>query len=321
MGWPALPAIDLYAGGPAYPLSSLGVRLRGQPIGETTVLAGVFDDNPPGGPFDNDTQMRGRRAIRHRSSISAPARCSSPRCNTPSTSPRRQHVGRGPADPHRACRHLQAWRLGRHRRLSRPALRCARRLARRPGQHRHAEASAPQFQRLRRGRPNGLAAGPRRPALGRRVSRPMGAPGDRNLVDFSVNAGVTLKAPLPGRDNDTFGVGFGVVRLGAHARGFDKDISLFTGLYYPVRWSRSSWKSPTSISRRPGCSCSRTSRYYFTPGGGEPIREPRPPDRQRGRVRAAIKRRVLTVAPPSNFAVATTAVSRSAPQRTSALSS
>ncbi len=30
MGWPMVPSADLYAGGPAYPLSSLGVRLRGQ---------------------------------------------------------------------------------------------------------------------------------------------------------------------------------------------------------------------------------------------------------------------------------------------------
>ena len=31
MGWPMVPSADLYAGGPAYPLSSLGVRLRAQP--------------------------------------------------------------------------------------------------------------------------------------------------------------------------------------------------------------------------------------------------------------------------------------------------
>ncbi len=49
MGWPLIPSVNLYAGGPAYPLSSLGVRLRVQPIDNMTVLAGVFDDNPPGG--------------------------------------------------------------------------------------------------------------------------------------------------------------------------------------------------------------------------------------------------------------------------------
>jgi porin len=55
-GWPALPTEDLYGGGPAYPLSSLGVRRRGKPASEVTVLAGAFDDNPGGGAFDQDAQ-------------------------------------------------------------------------------------------------------------------------------------------------------------------------------------------------------------------------------------------------------------------------
>ncbi len=59
MGWPLIPSVNLYAGGPAYPLSSLGVRLRVQPIDNTTVLAGVYDDNPPGGSFFDDSQVRG----------------------------------------------------------------------------------------------------------------------------------------------------------------------------------------------------------------------------------------------------------------------
>ena len=45
-GWPILPSFDQYAGGPAYPLSSLGIRLRWRPTGALTVLGGVFDDNP-----------------------------------------------------------------------------------------------------------------------------------------------------------------------------------------------------------------------------------------------------------------------------------
>ena len=59
MGWPMVPSADLYAGGPAYPLSSLGVRLRARPNENLTLLAGVFDDNPPGGPFNDDSQLRG----------------------------------------------------------------------------------------------------------------------------------------------------------------------------------------------------------------------------------------------------------------------
>ncbi|MBV8629100.1 MAG: carbohydrate porin, partial [Paraburkholderia sp.] len=47
-GWNVLPSTDLPAGGPAYPLSSLGVRVRAQPSDAVTVLAGVFDGNPAG---------------------------------------------------------------------------------------------------------------------------------------------------------------------------------------------------------------------------------------------------------------------------------
>lgn len=59
MGWPLIPSVDLYAGGPAYPLSSLGIRIRAQPMSNMTILGGVFDDNPPGGSFYDDSQIRG----------------------------------------------------------------------------------------------------------------------------------------------------------------------------------------------------------------------------------------------------------------------
>ena len=61
MGWPMLPSADLYAGGPAYPLSSLGVRLRSNAIGPFTILAGAFDDNPPGGPVRRRQPVARRR--------------------------------------------------------------------------------------------------------------------------------------------------------------------------------------------------------------------------------------------------------------------
>ncbi|MDR3629167.1 MAG: carbohydrate porin [Desulfocapsaceae bacterium] len=62
MGWPNVASADLYAGGPAYPLSTLGIRLRGQPTGSLKLLGGVFDDNPPGGSFNDDSQLRGNEA-------------------------------------------------------------------------------------------------------------------------------------------------------------------------------------------------------------------------------------------------------------------
>src|SRR6195952_2909691 len=73
MGWPMLPSADLYAGGPAYPLSSLGIRFRANNLGPFSVLGGVFDDNPPGGPFDNDSQLLGAERTGTRFSLSTGA--------------------------------------------------------------------------------------------------------------------------------------------------------------------------------------------------------------------------------------------------------
>ncbi len=45
-GWPMVPSADLPGGGPAYPLSALGVRLRARPVDPLTFLAGVFNGSP-----------------------------------------------------------------------------------------------------------------------------------------------------------------------------------------------------------------------------------------------------------------------------------
>ncbi|MCM3755497.1 carbohydrate porin, partial [Bacillus licheniformis] len=59
-------------------------------------------------------------------------------------------------------------------------------------------------------------------------ARVMGSPGDRNVVDFAANAGVTLKAPFAGRDNDVAGIAIGYAKIGSHARGLDGDTGVYT---------------------------------------------------------------------------------------------
>ena len=45
-GWPMVPSADLPGGGPAYPLSALGVRWRVRRSDSLTFLAGVFNGSP-----------------------------------------------------------------------------------------------------------------------------------------------------------------------------------------------------------------------------------------------------------------------------------
>ena len=63
----------------------------------------------------------------------------------------------------------------------------------------------------------------------------MGAPGDRNLVNFYVDVGVTYKRLIPGRTSDTVGLGFALARIGDTAAKLDSDTARFTGGAYPVR--------------------------------------------------------------------------------------
>ena len=52
-GWPMVPSADLPGGGPAYPLSALGVRARYRPTDSLTLLGGVFNGSPaPNRPGD-----------------------------------------------------------------------------------------------------------------------------------------------------------------------------------------------------------------------------------------------------------------------------
>ena len=46
-GWPMVPSADLPGGGPAYPLSDLGVRAQWRtPIDSVKIFAGVFNGSP-----------------------------------------------------------------------------------------------------------------------------------------------------------------------------------------------------------------------------------------------------------------------------------
>ncbi len=189
MGWPVLPSADLYAGGPAYPLSSLGVRLRAHPTGAITVLAGVFDDNPPGGPFDDDQQLRGaersgtqlqprhRRAVHRRDAVR----------HQPARRRRSSTTGSSTAGLPGTYK-LGAWfdtASFPDQRFDNTGLSLAD-----PASTGIAQPASAQLQPLCRRGPDGLAAGPARAAIGRRLRpRRWARPTDRNLIDFSVNAG------------------------------------------------------------------------------------------------------------------------------------
>jgi porin len=98
-------------------------------------------------------------------------------------------------------------------------------------------------------------------------ARLMGAPGDRNLANFSVNGGVVLKAPLPGRDNDSAGLGFGVAKISPSAIKLDQDTNQLAGPY-PIRSSETFIELTYQYQVAPWWTLQPDVQYVFTPSGG-----------------------------------------------------
>jgi porin len=278
MGWPMLPSADLYAGGPAYPLSSLGIRLRTQLGNGFTALGGVFQDNPPGGPFNADSQLLGSTRwggnfnLRTGALFIAEVQYA---LNQPSN---------GDMDyGSRASGLPGAYKLGMwidtapfpSQRFDNTGLSLAD----------PASNGVPQMLRNNFSiygvvdqmiwRPS--EDSPR--AIGV-FARMMGAPGDRNLINFSVNAGVTLKAPLPGRDDDTVGIGFGIAKVSNGAAALDRDTAFFSGGPFPVRGSETFIEVTYQIQATGWWQLQPDFQYVFNPGAG--IQDPNNPAQRVG---------------------------------------
>jgi porin len=101
-------------------------------------------------------------------------------------------------------------------------------------------------------------------------ARVMGAPGDRNLVDLGVNAGVTLKAPFKGRDNDVVGLAVGYAKIGSHAQGLASDTASLTTPGYPSRSAETLIEATYQYQVTPWWLLQADFQYTFRPAGGIP---------------------------------------------------
>ncbi|MBW4024119.1 MAG: carbohydrate porin [Proteobacteria bacterium] len=206
-GWPLLPSADLYGGGPAYPLSSLGVRLQAKPTDSTTILAGVFDDNPGGGAFRGNAQELDKNGVEFNLNTGALFIAEL------------QHATKiGELD---GTYKIGGWYdtgFFADQRLGNDGLSLA-------------DANSNGTPVMHRGNYSLYAVADQtvwqsKSDTSRALNvfgRIMGAPDDRNLVDFFFNGGVTLTAPLPGRDNDQAGIDFGIGRVSSQAATFAQD--------------------------------------------------------------------------------------------------
>lgn len=257
-GFPVLPSYDLPGGGPAFPLATPGVRLKYQPSDSTTILVALFNGNPaPGkplfGPADGEAQTLAGSGTTLRIDggalwFSELQYTASP-FGQPGTykfgawyntnlfdDPRLDNTGRSLAAPTSTLIPLTRrgdWSLYAlaDQQIYKPE---------------HGDSTVGVFLRL------------------------MGAPGDRNLIDYSVNGGVNWQGIIPGRPNDTLAVGFEWSRFGDEASKLDGDVAYFTGRPYPIQRWESFLELTYQAQVLKWLQVQPDMQYVLRPGGGVP---------------------------------------------------
>jgi porin len=251
-GWPLVPSDDLYAGGPAYPLSSLGARLQVRAASNLTVLGGVFDDNPPGDPFANDPQSKDAGGVRFNLNTGALFIAEIQLAATPfaglhgvykigfwydtASFPDQAFDNHGLSLANPASDGIPAQHQGNY--------------------SLYGVVDQTLWQPLGSARSlNGFA-------------RIMGAPDDQNLIDFSFNGGLTLADPLPGRDNDTAGIDLGIGHVSGRVAGLNRDQEFFSGAFIPVRGTETLIELTYQTQITPWLQVQPVGQFIFNPGAG-----------------------------------------------------
>ena len=262
-GWSALPSEDLPSGGAAFPLATPGVRLRASLTKDLAVILGVFNGNPAGpgtgNPQSRDasgTAFRVRDGVSVLGEVHYAINSGEAATGLPGT----YKLGAWYNSDRFADQRLNGQAvalaipnnasatLGRGRRGNYSLYAIADQLVYRP-------------------------AGTKDEGIGVFL-RIMGAPGDRNLINLYVDAGVTWKGVIPGRDSDTVGLAFGLARISDTAIQFDKDTRAADSPAYPLRRHQSVLELTYQAQVAPWLQVQPTAQYLFNLNGGvvDPVR-------------------------------------------------
>lgn len=254
-GWPAVPSYNLPSGGPGFPLASLGVRARARVSDSLTGMIGVFDGDPlgndPGNLSGTNFNVRNSALV-----IGELQYAVNPRA-LPGTYKLGFWYDSNSYDDQRYDNTGVSLASSNSTHI--------------PARHRgNYSVYAVADQTVWRPDPNG----PRSVGVFARV---MGAPGDRNLVDFAANLGVVMKAPFAGRDNDSVGLAATYIRVGSAIHGFDLDNRALMSGPYGVRTQETTLEATYQFQIAPWWQLQADAQYTFNAGAGKNPDDPQAP--------------------------------------------
>jgi porin len=265
-GWPALPSYDMPSGGPAYPLADLGVRFRGQITPTLTALAGVFDGDPLG---NNPNNISGTNFNLHTGALYIGELQYA--LNQPGDG---EMVGAGNTGLPGSYKLGFWYNTGSFadQHFDNTGLSLANPNSTGVAQQHRGDYSFYAVADQMVWRPN-----PDEPRSVNVFARVMGAPGDRNLVDFSANLGVVMKAPFAGRDNDSVGLALTYIKISNSVEDLDLDTRAFSNGPYGVRTQETTLEATYQFQVNPWWQIQADAQYTFNAGAGQNPSDPTQP--------------------------------------------
>lgn len=261
-GWPMLPSADLPGGGPAYPLSALGARFSARPVDGITILAGVFNGSPVSNN-NGDPQLQNRHGtgfpLGNGTMSIMEVQFSYPAVGS--------MVEAGASAPLGWTYRLGAWYNSESfsdQQTDQNGLSLADPNSIGQARQHHGDyavyAVADHLVWRDERDPNRTIAV---------FARVMGTPlTDRNLIDFSLNAGMVFHSPFIYRTTDTFGIGVGYAHVSKQAAALDRATNLYSGTNSPVRSSESFVELTYQYQMTPWLQLQPDVQYVFNPGAG-----------------------------------------------------
>jgi porin len=253
--WATITAANLPSGGPAYPLSTPGARLKIDPTPDTSLLFAVFNGDPAG-PGSGDEQLRNRYGLNFRIQDS-PLVIAEAQFRT--------NQGKTDTGLARTLK-LGAW--GHFGTFDDP------RFA--EDGTSLADPSGSGVPARRRGN-SGLYG-----VIDQQIYRPRGgeadsgvslfsrlsvSPSDRSLIDFFVDGGIVFAGMIPSRPDDRFGASFIYARFSDAVRDFDRDRINFTGLPGVVRDYEANLEMSYVVQIIPGWTVQPMLTFVWHPNG------------------------------------------------------
>jgi porin len=256
LGWPAITAVNLPAGGPSPPLAAVGARLSAKLNDNVTLLGAIFDGDSAG-PGVGDPQQRNRYGLNFR--VNDP----------PLVLGEMQFGWKGiaPNDDRAGALKIGGWHhfgMFNDQRFTADGWSIADPAGSRLGRTLRADDGIysvieQKIYGVPKSKDRGVGV----------FMRTSASPSDRNLIDFYTDAGIDFIGLSDQRQNDKFGVALGYAHVSKRAQALDRDFAFFMNQPdWPIRSSEALFTASYLYEIKAGWNLLPNYQHIFRPGGG-----------------------------------------------------